>query len=145
MSLLHKFCCNPNVELSTIKLLVTSVPEARFYRDVQGKIPFQRFLLSRDLPDCDGDDENEEDPITDMSHLPSLTQLLRNGMKAKDFQIACVLNERLDEEQQLTSVDSVSKLVPFMSAATYDCCKLDIVYTLAMKTLPYVPFANNAN
>lgn len=145
MSLLHNYCCNPNVDFNTIELLVRPVPEARFYRDIQGKIPFQRFLLSRDLPDSDGEDENEEDPITNMSHLPSLALLLRNGMEAKDFKIACILNERLEKEEQLTSVDSVTKLTPFMSAATYDCCKLDIVYTLAMKTLPYAAFSNNAN
>ena len=61
MTSLHRICCDPNQTFEDIKSCLDVVPSFRLLRDIQGKIPFQRFLLSRDLPDCDGEDENEDD------------------------------------------------------------------------------------
>ena len=63
--------------------------------------------------------------------LPSLYNLLENGMKSKDLDILFVLKN--DFVEDLLVHDESMNLVPSMSAATMSECELHVVCFLAMR------------
>ena len=152
MTALHVLCCDPNTTIDQVRSAVEADPSAVAHRDITGKIPLQRFLLSRDFPDVVEDGESNDNNNNNGEEegggevegsLPSLIHLLENGIKGKDLDIIFVLKNEYQDDLLIS--DNATKLVPFMSAATMLECGLDVVYSLAMKNLQLLRMQNDSN
>ena len=136
MTALHVLCCDPHANIDQVQSTVEADPSALSNRDVTGKIPLQRFLLSRDLPDevddaeSNDNNENGEEGVEERN-LPSLISLLENGINGNDLDIVFVLKNEYQDD--LIISDDTTMLLPFMSAATMPECGLDAVSSLAVK------------
>ena len=136
MTALHVLCCDPHASIDQVQSVIKAEPSAVAHRDITGKIPFQRFLLLRDLPDevddaeSNDNNENGEEGVEERN-LPSLISLLENGIESKDVDILFLLKNEYQDD--LIISDDTTMLLPFMSAATMPECGLDAVHSLAMK------------
>ena len=136
MTELHVLCCNPNITVDEVRNTVETDPSALSERDVEGKIPLQRFLLSKDLPDVaeggvNNNNNSDDEGVGEEGRMPSLMSLLEMGIKSQDLDIVFVLKNEFDNDLLISNDDT--KLFPFMSAAVMSECGLDVVYSLAMK------------
>ena len=138
MTSLHVLCCYPNTTLDDVRGTIQTDPSALTRRDVEGKIPLQRFLLSRDVLDVtegvvNESNNNDNGGGGQGGRLPSLLYLLESGLTSLDLDITFILNDEYVNDLLIS--DNDTKLFPFMSAAVMSNCGLDVVYSLAMKEL----------
>ena len=120
MTCLHILSCNPRATVEVMQLLVTEEPLLLGRIDDFGNTPLQLFLKCRRLLGVD------------LGIMPSLQDLLEEGIAGEDLAILFTLNG--NREIDLSSPDEETGLLPFMSAAASPACGLDAVFTFAMNS-----------
>ncbi len=147
MTPLHILCCNPHITAEMAQIIVendsssSSSPSSSSsilgHTDVTDSTPLQLFLKCTCTSLLE-DHEQEELLLPQTMSSLSSTAFLEMGISGKDLAILLVLNDNQDFVTSWRTQDDSTNLFPFMTAVTLSSCGLDVVYTLAMKTLDVI-------
>ncbi len=132
MTPLHILCCNPHATVQMVQLLVEKDSSVLTHSDVTESTPLQLFLKCRSLL---LEDQEQQETETETMTLSSIYDFLNMGISSEDLEFLLVLNDNQEFVTSWRSKDDSTNLFSFMTTATLSSCRLDVVYTLAMKNL----------
>ncbi len=145
MTPLHVLSCNPNATLEMIRTLASKYPNAAFVINKNGIFPVDLYLVTKIIVQLEKSDDgtvkyehsDEIMSLMDRGTLYTIHDLIKYGVGYdKNLWDILLAFQGLSGNEQLSSQDDITGLIPFMTAAVVKNQPLEFVYKMAMMADP---------